>query len=383
MKFSCTQENLSQGLQIVSHIATKNISLPILNNVFIKTENKELKLVTTNLETAISCRVRAIVEIDGEYTVPSHLFNDYLAVMPLGRVDVDLKPDGLSVSTDHDKTLIKGNSATDFPLLPILSREEVYGLLVEDFKQALQQALFAVSKNEARPELGGVMFSFNPEHKPGHLVCAATDSYRLAEREVKMMVDGAKVYSKTSRKVIVPTRALQEILRAISVFHEEVEENPPLEIIISDNQILFSYGSVEVISRLVEGQYPDYRQIIPQNFKTTITLNVSEWIKRIKAASFFSNVGINGVVLDFKSGADQRVTFSSTNGQLGEHTSQVLAQIVGEDNNILLNYRYLLDGLTNLEAEEATLRVVSPEAPCLLEPKNKPGYLYIIMPIKQ
>lgn len=383
MKFSCTQENLSQGLQIVSHIATKNISLPILNNVLIKIENKELKLVTTNLETAISCRVRAKVEVDGEYTVPSHLFNDYLAVAPLSRVDVELKSEGLSVAMDHDKTLIKGNSAADFPLLPVLNRDEFYGLLMEDFKQALQQVLFAVSKNEARPELGGVMFSFNPDYKPGYLVCAATDSYRLAEREIKMMTDGARVFSKTSRKVIVPTRALQEILRAISVFHEEVEENPPLEIVISDNQILFSYGAVEVISRLVEGQYPDYRQIIPQNFKTTISFNVSEWIKRIKAASFFSNVGINGVMLDFKSGADQRVAFSSTNGQLGEHTSQSLAQIVGEDNNILINYRYLLDGLTNLEAEEATLRVVSPEAPCLLEPKNKPGYLYIIMPIKQ
>lgn len=381
MKFSCTQENLSQGLQIVSHIATKNISLPILSNVLIKIQNKELKLITTNLEIAIICKVRAKVEEDGDYTVPSQLFNEYLSVISGNRVDIEIKTDGISISTDDDKTVIKGNKAADFPLIPHLEKNNFYGILMDNFKSSLQQVLFAVSKNEARPELSGVLFHFNSEYKPGYLVCAATDSYRLAEKGVKLIIDGK--YSQTEKKIIVPTRVLQEVLRIMSVFRDEVDENPPLEITVADNQIMFSYGPVEIISRLIEGQYPDYRGIIPQNFKTTVNFTVTDWVRRIKAASFFSNIGINGVQISFKSGADQKAVFNSTNGQLGEHTSQTLCQIIGEDNQILINYRYLLDGLSNLGSEESTLKLISPESPCVLEPKDKKDYLYIIMPIKQ
>ncbi len=384
MKFSCTQENLLQGLQVVSHAAGKNISLPILNNVLIKIENKELKLVTTNLEMAISCRLRAKVDEDGEFTVPCRLLTDYLSVSPSGRVDVEQKDSELLVQSASDKTMIKGNAAADFPLVPQLEKKKVYGLKVADFKEMAQKVIFAASKNEARPELGGVLLNFNPDYKPGHLVSAATDSYRLAEKEVKMLENvHGKGYSGEISKVIVPVRSLQEILRIVSTYHEDLEEEQPVEIMVSDSQILFSYGMVELVSRLIEGQYPDYRQIIPASSKTSISFNVAEWIKRIKAASLFSNVGINGIVLTFKGGNEQKTTFASTNGQLGNYTSEELCQIEGEDNHILLNYRYLLDGLMNLSSEEAILKVISPNSPCVLVPKAGSGYLYIIMPIKE
>lgn len=381
MKFSCTQENLSQGLQIVSHIATKNISLPILSNVLIKIDNKELKLITTNLEIAITCRIRAKVEKDGDYTVPAQLFNEYLSVISGNRVDIESKPEGINVSTDDDKTMIKGNKSTDFPLIPRLEKNNFYGILVNDLKNTLQQLMFAVSKNEARPELTGVLFHFNPEYKQGFLICAATDSYRLAEKSTKLM--NSANYSQAEKKVIVPVRVLQEVSRIISSFRDDVEEELPVEITVADNQIMFSYGPVEIISRLIEGQYPDYRQIIPQNFKTEINFSAADWMRRIKAASFFSNIGINGINIVLKSGAEQKATFTSTNGQLGDHNSQTLCKINGEDNQVLINYRYLLDGLSNLGSENGVLKLISPESPCVLEAKDKPDYLYIIMPIKQ
>ncbi|KKS13389.1 MAG: polymerase III subunit beta protein [Candidatus Magasanikbacteria bacterium GW2011_GWA2_41_55] len=363
MKFSCTQENLLQGLQVVSHAAGKNISLPILNNVLIKIENKELKLVTTNLEMAISCRLRAKVDEEGDFTVPCRLLTDYLSVSSPGRVDVEQKDSELLVQSASDKTTIKGNVAVDFPLVPQLERKKVYGLKVADFKEMAQKVIFAASKNEARPELGGVLLNFNPDYKQWHLVSAATDSYRLAEKEVKLLENlSNKSYSAETSKVIVPVRALQEILRIVSTYHEDLEEEQPVEIVVSDSQILFSFGMVELVSRLIEGQYPDYRQIIPASSKTSISFNVAEWIKRIKAASLFSNVGINGIVLTFKAGNEQKTTFVSTNGQLGNYTSEELCQIEGEDNHILLNYRYLLDGLMNLVAEEAVLKVISPNS---------------------
>lgn len=382
MKYSCTQENLSQALQIVSHVASKNSALPILNNVLLKIENKELKLITTNLEMAITCKVRAKIEEEGEYTVPSSLFTEYLSIASRGKVDVESKEIGLQIQTsDNDKTLIKGIIASDFPLIPQINRNYVVGILVEDFKKIVQQVLFATSKNEARPELCGVLMNFNSEQKPGFVVCAATDSYRLAEKQVKLMAD--EKYNKENKKIIVPAKALQEVMRIISVYHEDMEENPPLEMIVADNQIMFSYGPVEIVSRLVEGQYPDYRQIIPASFKTAVDFTLSDWIKHIKAASLFSNLGINGVSLKILAGSDQKVTFTSTNGQLGDHSSEVLCKIEGENNEVLLNYRYLLDGLANLGAEEGILKIISAEAPCLLEPKGKEGYLYIVMPIRQ
>lgn len=382
MKFSCTQENFSQALQIVSHITVKNNSLPILNNVLLKIENKELTLVTTNLEMAINCRVRAKIEEDGEYTVPANLFNEYISVSSNGKVDVTSQDNGLMIQTaDNDKTLIKGSPATEFPLIPQVERENVFAVLVDDFKKIAQQLLFAVSKNEARPELCGVFFNFNPENKVGSVVCAATDSYRLAEKTVKMVV-GEK-YSSLNKKVIIPAKALQEVLRITAAFHEDLEDNPPVEMIIAENQILFSYGTVEIVSRLIEGQYPDYQQIIPNNFKTTAEVGVSEWIKRIKAASIFSNIGINGVEIKFFGGSEQKTTFTSMNGQLGEHSSEMLIKIDGDNNSILLNHRYLLDGLSALGSEDGYIKLITPDSPCVLQPKGREDYLYIVMPIRQ
>lgn len=378
------QENLTQGLQVVSHLSNKNITLPILNNVLIKADNKELKLVTTNLEAAISCVVRAKIEEPGEFTVPAKLFADYIELVSPGRVDLELKGSDLIVRGSGEQSLIKGNLAADFPIIPQLDRQEKHGLPVEDFKKAMQQVLFAVSKSESRPELSGVFFSFNPEERAGFLVTAATDSFRLAEKESKLLPQrGEQKYSQTPKKAIVPAKAILELLRIISAYRSDLEEEAPLEIVLSENQILFCCGAIELTSRLVDGQYPNYKQIIPGSFKTTVNFRVSELIKRIKAASLFSSTGINGIALEFAAGHEQKTAISSLNSQVGENRSEVLCQINGEDNKILLNYRYLLDGLANMGSEEASLKVISGDTPCLLTGKEQAGYLYIVMPIKQ
>lgn len=382
MKFSCTQENLYQGLQVVGHATSKNNSLPILNNVLLKIENKELKLFSTNLEIAVSVIVRAKIEEDGEITAPAKLLLEYISVCPQGRIDVELVGSDIKVKTQNDTTLIKGVASQDFPLVPTINKTTSHGLGVQNFKQALQKVMFAVSKNEARPELCGVFMDFNST-KEGVLTLAATDSYRLAEKKIPLLGNfGEKEYTKEFQKVIVPGKTIQEVLRVVSLFHED-ETQIPLEISIQDNQIMFSYGTVEIYSRLLEGKYPDYTQIIPHQFKTTAQIQVSEWIKRIKAASLFSNIGVQGVECEFFGGNEQKVVISSVSGQTGEHTSLVLSRVEGEGNKITLNYRYLLDGLMNLLVEEAELCVVSSESPCVLRSKGAEDYLYIIMPIRQ
>lgn len=382
MKFSCTQENLFQGLQAVGHISGKNNSLPILNNVLLKIENKELVLLSTNLEIAVSVTVRAKIEEEGEITIPAKLFLEYISVCPQGRIDIEVKGTEVSVHTQNDISVIKGISSQDFPLIPTSNKANLYGVSVSEFKTALQRTMFAVSKNEARPELCGVFFDFN-SLKENELVFAATDSHRLVEKRIPTLgVFGEKTYHKEPQKAIVPGKTIQEVLRIISLFHEDDSE-PPLEISIQENQIVFLYGSVEIYSRLIEGKYPDYTQIIPHQFKTTILIQTSEWIKRIKAASLFSNTGVQGVTFTVLGGNEQKVILNSVSGQVGEHTSSILSRVEGENNKITLNFRYILESLMNMLSEEVELQIISSDSPCVLRPKKSTDYLCIIMPIRQ
>lgn len=383
MKFSCTQENLYLGLQVVGHITNKNNTLPILNNVLLKIENKELRLLSTNLETAVETVVRSKIEDEGDIAIPAKLFLEYVSVCPPGRIDVELIGADIKVQTQNDTTVIKGVLTQDFPIIPPINKTIVYGVPIDGFKKALQKVMFAMSKNESRPELCGVLMDLNFS-KEGVLTLAATDSFRLAEKTTPLLACfGEKQYAKEAQKIIVPGKTIQEALRVLNLFHED-EKQTPVEIIVHENQVMFSCGVVEIYSRLVEGKYPDYKQIIPHQIKTTVQLRVSEWIKRIKAASLFSNTGVQGVVFEFLSGNEQKTTINSVSGQTGEHTSSVLSKVEGDSNKITLNYRYLLEGLMNLFVEDAEIQIVSSESPCVLRSKDhSDSYLYIIMPIRQ
>src|SRR5688572_26573296 len=263
MKFSCTQENLNQGLAVVSHIASKNVNLPILGNVLIKGDDKVLRFSSTNLEIAIKCVVRGKIEEQGEFTVPSRLFSDYVSLLPKDRVDVELDGNALTVACGTYQTKLNGIAASEFPLIPTIEGQQKFAVKVNDFRRAVSQVLFAVAPNESRPEISGVLFKFMPEGTGGlELVLAATDSYRLAEKVVAVN-EGHSTAIKEPVNVIVPSRTVAEIIRILGVFKDSLENPEELEIHIGENQILFAYDTVELISRTIEGKYPDYRQLIP------------------------------------------------------------------------------------------------------------------------
>jgi len=185
--------------------------------------------------------------------------------------------------------------------------------------------------------------------------------------------------------VIVPTRTLQELQRILGSFKDPaaIEEIENIKIYLSENQILFVLDSIELISRLVEGQYPDYQQIIPQQSNTKITLSVPEFINAIKTTSLFARSGIYDVNLEFKAGKKETVV-SSANNQLGENISKLSSEITGDDNSIVVNFRYLLDGLQNIDSNQISIDVIDSSSPCVLKASGKDSdYLYIIMPIKQ
>lgn len=376
MELSSLQENLKQGLYIVSRIAGKNINLPILNNILIEIKDSNIKLISTNLEIGIVHTTRGKVEKEGSFTVDSKIFTDYINLLPNKKINLIQKNNELVVECENYKTKIKGQSSDDFPLIPHVEKNQTYITNTNNFKKAVSQVVFAVSVSESRMELSGVYFNFNKKK----LNMAATDSYRLAEKEIDVK---AKENNKEENvSVIVPAKTLQELLRILSGLKENGEDCKEIEISTSDNQILFTIGSTELVSRLIEGQYPDYKQIIPINSKTIVLINKNEIVRAVKASSLFSKTGINDVNLDFPAGKNQ-VVISSASGQTGESVISLKASVNGEDNSAVINYRYLLDGLNNIEDENIKIEVVDNNTPCILKGEKNNGYLYIIMPIKQ
>jgi len=387
MKITCTQENLNQGLGFVSHIASKNTSLPILSNVLIKAEKGSLSLTTTNLEMGINCLVRGKIDKDGSYTVSSKLFNDYVSLLPNQKIEIELKDDFLEIKCEDQDTKIKGNSAEEFPLIPQVEKKNPYTCKISDLLNALSQVIFAVSISETRPEISGIYFNFSDNL----LTLTATDSYRLAEKKIKLKEKG-----KEAKEVIIPARTIMELFRILSGLvgagetTAEEGNNNKLEIYFEDNQVLFVVNNVELVSRIIEGQYPNYKQIIPTSHKTRAIIGVADFIKAVKTAALFSRTGIYDINLEFKAG---KFIVSSTNNQLGENKSKLESKIDGEDNKIIVNFRYLLDGLQNIDSSDVIFEMTDINNPCLLKPAESldekkqaieaEDYLYIVMPIKQ
>lgn len=378
MKFSCTKDNLFQGLAATAHLAGRNINLPILSNVLIKADRGGIKLTTTNLEIAVVCFVRGKIEEEGEFTVPSKLFFDYINLLPNERVDVESDGEKIFISCEKNKTEINGLSATEFPLIPPIVGDKVFELDAQEARRALSQVLFAVASNESRAELSGILFNFKKEENKSVLVMAATDSYRLAERTVVLDIP----INNEPSSVIIPARTLAEVSRILGLFKDDVESEKRLQIRLSDSQVVFKNGSVDITSRTIEGSYPDYGQIIPKSFKTNAVLQKEELIKAVKTASLFSRTGLFDVTLSLDSTSG--ITVTANNAGRGQNTAHCEAAITGDPNTVTVNYRYLLDGLQAMTDEEITFGINDGSNPCLIRPKKENvGYLYLVMPIKQ
>ncbi|MBN1584859.1 DNA polymerase III subunit beta [Candidatus Uhrbacteria bacterium] len=386
MKFSCTQENLNQGLSVVSHIAGKNINLPILGNVLVQSgENRILRFMTTNLEIAINCTVRGKVEEPGEFTIPSRLFSDYVSLLPKERVDVVQEDNSVTVSCGTYQTKMNGIPASEFPLIPSVERKQRFRLKVGNFRRSVGQVLFAVAPNESRPEISGVLFRFTSGKGNPRLVLAATDSYRLAEKSIPLSAEGFAGIG-DDLTVIVPSRTVSEVVRILGLFRDGIGLDENLEIGMGDNQVVFSYDNVEITSRVIEGRYPDYRQLIPESCETDSVIRKDDLQRAVKTASLFSKVGLNDVRLEFNQ--DRGIHLSSVNSQTGEHAVDLEGKVKGKDNGVTLNFKYFLDGIGNIESDTVAVQMVDGNSPVVIRPVSESGdvsddYLYIIMPIRQ
>ncbi len=372
MKYTCTQENLARGLSFVGHLATKSVTLPILSHVLMKIEDKVIKFQTTNLEMAVSSLIRGKVDAEGEFTVPAKLFADFVNLLPNDHVECVVESGSLVISCKGVKTHLRGIAATEFPLIPPVSQVSGYSVNASQLREALSQVIFAAASSETRPEISGVFFSWNGA---GTLTLASTDSYRLSERQIAAQGAGG-----SPRDVIVPARTAHEVLRVLGLLTEGEET---VEVSIGENQIGFNAGNTTVTSRLIEGKYPDYRQIIPEKTKTKIIIDRPAFIRAVRSAGLFSRTGLYDVQLRF-SATGENMSVLGRDAQTGEQTVDVPATTTGDDVMVTVNHRFLLDGLNVVGSNRVSLQVIDGNSPVLIRPDDQsPNFLYIVMPIKQ
>lgn len=371
MKLSCTQENLHQGLSVVGRLPTKTLNLPILKNILLRAEEKIFTLAATNLEMAIITTIRGKVETSGEFTVPAKLFCDYAGLLPHERVDVELSGTTLDVKCGTYQTKMRGIPSTEFPLIPKVEPKQEFSLEIEAFRTALSQVLFAAANHESRPELCGVYCLFADKS----LTMAATDSFRLAERSLPL-----KEAVAASVSVIIPARTMAEVSRILGVLKDEIETDEKLIIGLADGQAVFKTSGTEIISRVVEGQYPDYRQIIPTQTRSEIVLTKESLLQAVKNASLFSRSGLYDVTLQ---ATPNGLVITSGDQQTGENSITLEAELQGDPNRLTVNHKFLVDGVSSMESDTIRLKVIDGANPILVIPEGVQGHLYIVMPIKQ
>ncbi|MGE5297970.1 MAG: DNA polymerase III subunit beta [Acidobacteriaceae bacterium] len=363
MKFTVTRENFKKGLFVVSRVVGVGNPLQVLNNILVKTDQGRVKLSSTNLEIGVNTWVGGKIEEEGSLTVPAKLINDYINNLPTDKVLLFGKENNLTMESENYHTNIKGLSADDFPLIPQVVDQPYAKIDGNELRSALSETIWATSTNETQPELSGVFMVFEEDK----IRIAATDRYRLAERTALL-----KEQVKEQKSAIVPFRTISELYKILSAGRGEVE------IYFSETQVLFRFDETELISRLIDGSYPDYQAIIPKEFKTEALVAREDLLHAIKATALFASES-NNIILKVEG---DKVTVTASSAASGENTTQVSTKLAGEPNSAIFNYKYLLDCLNNLSEPNVIVKMISDASPAMIVPEKRNNYLYIVMPIK-
>lgn len=362
MDLQVTQENLSRALNNVARVASGRTTLPILSNVLIKIVDGRLQISATNLDIAISQQVGTKIKHEGSLTVPARLFQDFISNLPKTTITLKQEDHKLHVEADSYKSTINGSSTEEYPVMPRLSEGQNFSVSATEFKKALQQVIFAASPDEARPVLTGVYL----HTVDGILYVAATDSYRLTEKKLSK--------TKSELALLIPNSAMHDLLRITG------EQEGDIQITYDEQQVQFVVGDVELIARLIDGTYPDYKKLIPAKFSTTASVSKSELITITKISGLFSRENAGSITVTV-SEADGSLSVNSIASQVGENQAVAKGKISG-DGAITLNSRYLLDGLQALDGETVDFCFNGKLEPIIIKSPDQPDYVHVIMPLK-
>ena len=383
MKLSCLQENLNEGLSIVSRAVATRTTLPITQHVLVSTDQNRLKLSATNLEIAISTWIGAEIEEEGTTTLPARLFTELVGTLPQDTID-------LSSNEENQESLFKcgritskinGGDHKEYPPIPTKEEGTVISISSKEFKDAINHVVFAAATEESRPVLTGVKIEISNDS----VTFAAADGFRLAVYTTNL---NAPVEQDTD--FIILAKSLIEINRLIPISDEQIQ----FTVTTSKNQALFRLENIEIVSQLVQGSFPDYKQLIPENSTSSAILAVNDFNKAIRTASIFARDGRGIVRLVLNRGNQDTtgtVTVASRAEEVGENTGVIDAEIIGdipdsvgstdEESKIAFNSKYISDVLSIMQTQKVSLQISSPSSPGVLKPVGQDNYTHVVMPM--
>ncbi len=365
MELTVTQENFSKALSAVGRVASTKTQLPILSNILLRTDGNRLLVAATNLEIATTQYIGAKIAKPGAITVPARLISEFVSSLPKGTIELRIVGENIHITSGKYHSIINGVIADDFPELPTINEENsvTYSINTEEFKQAVSQTIITASSDSTRPVLTGVYWH---SHE-GWIYLAATDGYRLSERRL--------VETKSEVAAIIPTQTLQEVLRTI------VDDVDTIDILFDESQVRFRINEAEVISRLVDGNFPDYRQLIPAKSDITAIMNKAEFTRVTKIAGLFARESGGSVTVTVDDDT-KTVSLHSIASELGENTSELDADITGSG-QVTLNSRYLTEALGVVDADVISFSFSGKLSPIILKSTDKDtNYYHVIMPLK-
>ena len=368
VRLSVMQENLARGLSVVSRAVSTRSTLPVLANVLLRTEDAGLKLTATNLEIGITYWVPGKIDADGATTVPARLLTDLVNSLPASeRLDLELQPgESLHLRAGRFATHIRGIDAEDFPAIQTAGERPTTRIAQRVLRRALDETTFAAASDEARPILTGVLARFEGDR----VTFAAADNYRIAVKTVDVL-DPVEAVS-----VVIPARALAELNRVLS------ETDDPVDVVLAQarNQVLFHLEGVDLVSRLIDGQFPNYQQVLPAGYTTRAELDREELLRAVRPAALIASASANIVKLQVGGGSDG-VTVTAT-ADVGDYEGVVEAAVEGDGTTIAFNARYLNDVLTNVQAERFALELNGPLSPGVFRPVGDDAYVHVVMPVR-
>jgi DNA polymerase III subunit beta len=375
VKITCKQQDLSRGLSIVSHAVSSRSTLPILANILLATDNGRLKLSATNLEIGINCWVDAQIQEEGTTTVPAKLLTDFVNSLPQASVDIIVpeETNKVNIKSEGSDTNIKGMDASEFPLIPSAEGGETPVIMdAATLKEMIAEVAIAAADDESRPVFTGVLVQVGGEK----VTFAAADSFRLAVRTSPLPGDDS-----THGDILVPARTMIDLARILP-------SEGAVQMIVTPNrsQVLFHTEQIDLVSRLIEGNFPNFRQIIPKEHTTRAVVETKAFAARVKQAAIFARDSSNITRIKINGGDSSglepgTVTIEATAEELGDNVSILNAAVDGPEQQIIFNVKYLSDVLSVIDTPEVAIEVIAATKPGVIRPVGVADYTYVIMPM--
>lgn len=375
MKVSLQQEQLSRGLSIVGRgvASSARSTLPITSNILLATDEGRLRLSATDLEIGINHWLPAMIEEEGATTVPARLFAELINSLPGGMVHLSQTDEAhtTAVSCARVKANVRGMDADEFPLIPTVSEQPSAAVPADLLRSMISAVVFAAATDDARPIFTGVLATFAGDT----LTFAAADGFRLSLRSATLTEPAAGDFS-----VIIPARTLAELGRILPDGEERVE----VTVTPNRSQVLFHSGSLDLISRLIEGQYVNYKQIIPQKYAARAVISTAEWSKATRIASFFARDSNNIVRISLDPGEGEAagsLTVAANAADVGDNINQIDAVIEGEPLTIAFNAKYIAEVLGVIGSSQVALELNGAAQPGVVKPLDGTDFLHVMMPM--